>query len=76
MSAADESRVPAARRLHGWMAGIHSCTACAVAKWCQKQFADACRSEVEYAFGDQVSLSTRNICLRIAQGKYAYAEFY
>jgi hypothetical protein len=70
MTAADESRVPAAKRLHGRMVALHAKTrqALAVANQRQKQFADMHRREVEYKVGDKVLLSTKNINLYILDG--------
>lgn len=70
MTPADESKVPAARRLYGRMSDMHARTraALAVASQRQKQFADAGRRELEFAVGDQVLLSSKHIKLKVPRG--------
>jgi hypothetical protein len=70
MTVADESRVFAAKRLHGRMAALHAKTrqALAVAIQWQKQFTDVHQREVEYNVGDKALLSTKNINLYIPDG--------
>jgi hypothetical protein len=70
MTAADESRVPATKRLHGRMAALHAKTrqTLAVANQWHKHFTDMHRREVEYKVGDKGLLSTRNINLYIPDG--------
>ena len=70
MTAADESRVPAAKRLHGEMAEMHARTrqALTVANARHKQYADAGRRELEFAMGDQVLLYTKNLNLKFPPG--------
>ena len=69
ITAADESNVPAARRLHGQMADMHARAraALAVANQRQQHFADTGRRELEFVEGDQV-LSTKHVHLKIPRG--------
>jgi hypothetical protein len=70
MTAADESCVLAAKRLHGRMAALHAKTrqALVVTNQRKKQFTDMHRREVDYKTGDKVLLSTKNINLYIPDG--------
>ena len=70
MTPADESKVPAARRMYGRMSDMHARTraALAIASQRQKQFADAGRRELEFVVGDQVLLSSKHIKLKFPRG--------
>jgi hypothetical protein len=70
MRAVDESRMLAAKRLHGRMATLHTKTrqALTVANQRQKQYTHKHRREVEYKVGGKFVLSTKNNNLYVPDG--------
>ena len=70
LSADEEARVPAAQRFHGSFAAMHAAVRDKLksAQLRQKQYADQKRREVDFAVGEQVLLSSRNIKLQLPRG--------